>query len=87
MILKSDYTFFSFRVLVLDMVQNYAPVIWGGGGFPNLGMPFWGVPIIRSKYGILVSILGSAYFGNLPFRSLHCMTLFGRAFSEAGGLI
>ena len=32
------------------------------GGFPKLGVPFWGVPIIRT----LGSILGSPYLGKLP---------------------
>ena len=34
------------------------------GGFPKLGVPFWGSQ--NKDYSILGSILGSPYFGNLP---------------------
>ena len=39
------------------------------GGFPKLGLPFWGVPIIRI-IKILGSILRSPYFGKLPIWAL-----------------
>ena len=35
-------------------------------GFPKLGVPFWGPE--NRDYSILGSILGSPYFGQLPFR-------------------
>ena len=37
-----------------------------GGGFPKLGVPFWGVPIIRIIvfWGL---ILGFPHFGKLPY--------------------
>ena len=35
-------------------------------GFPKFGVPFWGVPIIRSIV-LWGSILGSPYLGKLPF--------------------
>ena len=35
------------------------------GGFPKLGVPFWGVPIIRTS--ILGSILGYPNIGKLPY--------------------
>ena len=35
------------------------------GGFPKLGAPFWGPN--NKGYSILGSILGSPYFGKLPY--------------------
>ena len=35
------------------------------GGFPNLGVPFWGPH--NKDYNILGSILGFPYFGKLPY--------------------
>ena len=36
-------------------------------GFSKLGVPFWGVPIIKTLV-FWGSILGSPYFGKLPYR-------------------
>ena len=35
-------------------------------GFPKLGVPYWGPH--NKDYSILGSILGSPYFGKLPYR-------------------
>ena len=35
------------------------------GGFPRLGVPFWGPH--NKDYRLLGSILGSHYFGKLPY--------------------
>ena len=37
------------------------------GGFPKLEVSFLGVPILNKGYCILGSILGSSYFGKLPY--------------------
>ena len=49
----------------------------------NLGVPFWGVPIIRD-YSILGSILGSPYFGKLAFNAF---AFGGRALNAAAQLL
>ena len=36
------------------------------GGFPKLGVPFWGGPFIKDD-SILGSMLGSPSFGKLPY--------------------
>ena len=53
--------------------NNFPDYVWIGG-FPQLGVPFWVVLIIRI-YNILGSILGSPYVGKLP--------LFGESRTEA----
>ena len=40
--------------------------IFNMGGFPKLGVPFWGPNI--NDYSILGSILGSPGFGKLPYQ-------------------
>ena len=35
------------------------------GDFPKLGVPFWGVPMIKN-YSILGSMLGFPYLGKVP---------------------
>ena len=39
--------------------------LWGIGGFLKLGVPFWGPN--NKDCSILGSILGSPYFGKLPY--------------------
>ena len=41
--------------------------VWQFEGFPKLGVPFRGPK--NKDYSILGSILGSPYFGKLPFRN------------------
>ena len=41
-------------------------LLGGYGGFPKLGVPFLGDPH-NKDYSILGSILGSPYFGKLPY--------------------
>ena len=44
----------------------------GSRGFPKLGVPFWGVRIMRIiVLSILGSILGFPYFGKLPYRDIY----------------
>ena len=42
------------------------------GSFPKLGVPFWGPN--NKDYSILGSILGSPYFGKLPYNRRPGMT-------------
>ena len=52
------------RVVQLrEKKREHAELLYGG--FPKLGVPFWGP--YNKDYSISGSILGSSYLGNLPY--------------------
>ena len=60
--------------------------IWGGGGVPQISVPFWGVLFINKSYSILGYTRGP-YFWEYPHTYnyiyiyvyiLHCAELFSR---------
>ena len=48
------------------MIKKRPPLEDLNGGFPKLGVPFWGVICFFKDYSILGSVLGSPYCGKLP---------------------
>ena len=57
------------RHTVGEKSKVYRVRIYIYGGFPKLGVPFFGGPY-NKDYSILGSILGSPNFAKLPYRSL-----------------
>ena len=60
-----------------DIWYCFVIYIYIYGGFPKLGVPFSKGPN-NEDYSILGSVLGSPYFGKLPYIHVQCTSYFAR---------